>query len=130
VARNILISFGFVIAAAALCAGICRALGCDPHLTDLTLAAGVCLLESIAGLAPISFAGGASLAGTFQAALVGSVLHMVSALIFAFVAVMGLRRGNAFVYWMLAFYMLTLGELVVIFVTHMRAKERSGRASI
>jgi hypothetical protein len=130
VTRNILISFALVIVATVLCAGACRAAGADPHLSDLGLAAGICLLAAIAGLIPISFAGRSSLTALFQAALIGSVLHMAAAIGLAAAAVLCLRRGNVFVYWMLAFYWVTLLEILAIFVGRSRTQQRSASASI
>jgi hypothetical protein len=125
-----LISVGVVIAAVAASAGVCRAIGWGAHIGEMALAAGVCVLALLAGVAPISFAGGATLITMFQTALIGSVLHMGTCLALAFAAVVGLHRGDVFVYWMLAFYWLTLMELVMIFVARMRAKERSGGVAI
>jgi hypothetical protein len=130
VGRSVLISLGVVIAAVAASVGVYRALGNTAHVGEMALAAGVCVLALLAGVAPITFAGGATLVTMFQTALIGSVLHMGTCLALAFAAVVGLHRGNVFVYWMLAFYWLTLMELVMIFVARMRAKERSGIAAI
>ena len=128
--RNLLISFVIVIAAVAVAAGVCRAMGWEAHIGKMALAAGACVLALLAGVGPITFAGGANLVTMFQTALIGSVLHMATCLALAFVAIVGLHGGNVFVYWMLAFYWLTLMELVMIFVARMRAKERSGVATI
>jgi hypothetical protein len=112
----------------AVSAGVCRAMGWNAHVGAMALAAGACVLALLAGVGPIAFAGGANMVTMFQTALVGSVLHMVTCAVLAVAAVAGLHGGNVFVYWMLAFYWLTLVELVAIFVARMRARERSGLA--
>src|SRR5258705_169746 len=71
-------------------------------------------------LAPLMLAGGASQAFVSQAALVGTMIHLMGCLAGAAVMLMVVRMPAA-TYWILAFYWATLVALVVAFTRAIKA---------
>ena len=94
---------------------ICGARSINPHVREMIVAATVCLIASIGAMIPIVLTRGAGQASVAQAALVGTIVHLF--------ACCGLGGGliitkafgltNAFAYWLLALYWVTL--IVVVF---------------
>jgi hypothetical protein len=127
VLKMVMLNVAVVLGAGLAGAGICRAVGVDPHGRDVALAAAIALVAACAGAAPIAFRRGvaADIGGIFQACFLGTVLHLATAVVLTVVVLLTLRPGNAFVYWMLVMYWLTLGGLCAIFVRTLR-KPTSG----
>jgi len=94
---------------------ICGTMNVNPHAREMMFAASVCLVASVGAMIPIVLTRGASQASVAQAALVGTVIHLF--------ACCGLGGGliitrafgltNAFAYWLLALYWVTLIVVVI-----------------
>lgn len=100
---------------------ICRLLNFNPHQTGMLAAAGVCLLASITALIPARLTRGAGTAATAQAVLVGSILHLLTAIAGGALIYGVLRSDPALLYWLLAFYWTTLAVLSAIGVRAVKA---------
>ena len=107
------------IAAAAGCA-LCAAAGWRPHPAALAAAAAASLLAGGLASVPIVLARGASQASVAQAALLGTMIHLMGCLGGAAVMLL-LVRMPAATYWMLAFYWATLIALVLGFTRAVKA---------
>lgn len=114
--RSLLILPLTVVIAAAIGYGACVALEIDPHLRDMLAAAIGCIVASIAGVIPLVLTRGASQIAVSQAGLVGTVLHLLVGISIAGFLFLGVKLGQPFLYWMMAFYWLTLIVLVVVLV--------------
>jgi len=113
-----------VIVAVAAGAGVCRALGLNPHLHELLIAGGLTGLASTLGLFPLYRLSQPSPASGFQAAFLGSILHLVLCLGGACAIISLLHTSTAFVYWMLVLYWLTLFGMCGVFVSQLRTPAR------
>jgi hypothetical protein len=120
-----LLSPSVILVAAVAGTTICRATGVDPHLHELLLACGLALLASAAGVSPILCLPHAAPASRFQAALLGSILHLLICLVGGCSVVFLRHPTDAFVYWMLILYWLTLSTMCVVFVSRLRTPVRS-----
>ena len=118
--RTMLLSPVVVIVAAAAGAGVCRALGIDPHVHELLIACGLTALAELLGVFPIVRLSHPSPATGFQAAFLGSVIHLALCLAGAFTIILLRRPSDAFVYWMLVLYWLTLSGMCGVFVSRLR----------
>ena len=87
----------------------CVAFGRSPHPREM-LAAGICLfVVTELAMLPLLLTRGAKQMAVAQAALVATIVHMMLAATFAAVVILGhLPLGQAFLYWLLAFYWMTL----------------------
>jgi hypothetical protein len=95
--------------------GLCSALGWDPGLTGMTIAGAGSILAGFAGMVPTLLAGRGSQAEVAQAALIGTLAHLfVHALLAAVVFLAKPPIGPAFVYWLLAFYWVSLIVLAML----------------
>ncbi len=110
------------IALTAACGvAICLSLGRDPHARELTFAAVSALAAAQLALVPLMLTRRANQMAAAQAALVATMVHMMSAATFAAIVVLGkLPLGQAFMYWLLAFYWMTLIGLVATVARHIR----------
>jgi hypothetical protein len=115
-----------VAAFAAIGVAACRAEGADPHLGQLILAAGICLLSSEFGILPVLFNDALLRAHPAQAALLGTVVHLLMATTLSAIVFVWLRPPAAFLYWLLGMYWLTLGSLVVMFIKIVRRSVMPG----
>lgn len=83
----------------------------------LLSAAGIAWVAALAGASALWFVRGASQASVAQAALVATMLHLMLCVVAAAVVTLGkVGAPTPFLYWLLAFYWLTLIVLVVVFV--------------
>jgi hypothetical protein len=111
-----------VLIAAGSGLGLCAVAGWNPHIRELSLAAGALVLASLAAFVPLALVRGGSQLAVSQAALVGTMVHLFVAIAFAAVAVLGrFGLGNAFLTWLLAFYWVTLIVLASGFVQAVKA---------
>ena len=116
-----------LLVAAAGCGGA-KALGRDPHVTEMLLAAAGATAGSLGALVPLWMARGASQASVAQAALLATVLHMVIALAAAAAVVFTLNPDAAFLYWAAGFYWSTLVAVASAAVRSVRAAAAGTRA--
>ncbi len=101
--------------------GICTALGRSPHPIEMSVALAVVLVASVAGAVPVILARAATQLGMSQAALVGTALHLLVALSLAAGAILGhFGLHGSFLYWLMAFYWISLIALVAAFARMIR----------
>ena len=110
-----------VLVSAAIGFAVCRAAGINPHAPQMLIASGVCMFAAEMGMIPVLRQRNRSAAALFQAAFLGSVIHLGLAAVLAVIIIMGLKPGTSFVYWLLAMYWLTLAGLCMLFVKSIRA---------
>jgi hypothetical protein len=100
---------------------LCLSLGRDPHPRELSAAAIAVLVASQLALVPVFVTRRGNQIAAAQAALIATMIHLMLAATFAAVVVLAkLPLGRAFVYWLLAFYWMTLTGLVVTVARHIR----------
>jgi hypothetical protein len=99
---------------------VCRGIGVDPHLHELVMAGAICLFSSELAIVPVVFNETLLRTHQSQAALLGTVVHLLLATMMSAVVFLWLRPPSAFLYWLLAMYWLTLGWLCVFFVRIVR----------
>ncbi|HWE02372.1 MAG TPA: hypothetical protein VG326_08160 [Tepidisphaeraceae bacterium] len=117
-----------LLLAVAAIAGICgcRMMGVDAHGHEMLLADSIALGAAVAAAIPaLSQQGRLDTAGTFQAALVGSVLHLGLIFIVAVILVMMKRAATPFVLWLLAAYWATLVGLCITFARLIRTAPKA-----
>jgi hypothetical protein len=100
--------------------GICAALGRSPHVMEMSVALGAVLIASAAGAVPVILARSATQLGMSQAALVGTAVHLLVAISLAAAAILGHFVGGSFLYWLMAFYWVSLIALVAAFARMIR----------
>ena len=104
---------------------VCGLLGWDPHPRELAIAGVGAGVAGALGFAPLVLARRADQAGTAQAALFGTLVHMLALAVVAAVVYFGTRPARplaqAFLCWLLAFYWTTLMALVASFTQSIRA---------
>ena len=86
----------------------CRLGGVDPHPGELLAAVIVCLVSVEAAVLPLVRYRGAEPQTLFQIGFAGTVVHLVLAALLGAAAIFGLRTSNAFAYWLLGLYWLSL----------------------
>jgi hypothetical protein len=126
--RNVLTLLLSVLIAAAAGFALCALAGWKPRPLSMALAAGASLLAGGLAYVPLVLARGAGQAAVAQAALVGSVVHLMGCLIAAAIMLLAVRVPAA-TYWMLAFYWATLVALVVGFTRAVRTAPAAPSAS-
>lgn len=122
--KGLLLILLTVAAAAGAGYGACRAAGVDPRPNGLAAAAAVSLVAGTLALLPLAFVRGAAQAAVAQAALAGSMIHLAGHVLAAGAVVFGaptLRAPAGFTAWLMAFYAVTLGGLVVSLARAVRA---------
>ena len=112
--RNVANLLLAVVIAAAFGCGLCAVAGWRIRPLGMGVAAASALVAAGAGFVPLVLVRGASQAAVAQAALVGTVIHLMACLIGAAFILLVLRNPAA-TYWTLAFYWSTLIALVVAF---------------
>ena len=63
----------------------------------------------------------------FQAGFAGTVIHLMLAALLAAVVMFGWKTGNAFAYWLLGMYWLSLLGLCWVIVKRLRAQKAARR---
>jgi hypothetical protein len=119
--KAILLILVMVTVAVAVAVGVCGILKAPLHPIDASLAAGIGLAGSIAGLLPIQFRADRTPVGLFQSAWVGSVLHMGVSAVLGIIALLVLKLSTPFVIWLLVMYWITLIGLCVALVKTLRS---------
>jgi len=130
--RTTLINPALVVLAAATGIFVCRAVGANPHIPEMLIAGGICLLSAALAMIPIlRQPAHATHAGLFQSAFLGSVIHLALCIALAAIILFWRKPGSAFIYWLLAMYWLTLIGLCTAFVKRLRvAAKPLGTATI
>ena len=112
--RNVITLLVSIVLAAVAGFALCAVAGWNPRLPAMALAATAAIIAGGLAFLPLVLARGASQAAVAQAALLGTVIHLMGCLAGAAVMLL-LVRMPAATYWMLAFYWATLVALVVGF---------------
>jgi hypothetical protein len=112
--KTLLLIPGAVGAALAAAAALCRMAGLPPHGRDLLIAAIVAVIAAEAALLPALFLRRAEPAQRAQAALGGTVIHLLLTIFMAAAVMVAkvVEPAGPFVYWLTGAYWLTLGMLV------------------
>lgn len=99
------------------------ALDVSAHPREMVLAALICTLAGEVALIPLLLTRGAAQPAVAQAGLVGTVVHLFTsaALGGAAMLVKPLRLDQAYVYWLLALYWISLIVLVTLLVRAVKA---------
>ena len=105
--------------------GVARLAGFSPHLHELVLAVITALVASEISLIPHLLKIENTPAATFQAAFLGTVLHLALFLVQGVVIVLTIKPGSAFIWWLMPLYWVTLIGLCSIFIRTMRAPVES-----
>ena len=115
--RTLLLIPAMLILTAAGGMGLCGALGWTVSTAAMTTAGAIVLTASVLALLPVLLARHATQLGMSQAALGATMIHLFASVGAAAVVVMGnIAVGSGFLYWLMAFYWMTLIALVVILV--------------
>jgi len=108
---------------------ICAALHKDARVIEMSIAAMVALLASIAAVTPLWIARHATQLGMSQAALVATMVHLFVAIALAAIAVLGhFPLHTAFLVWLCAFYWMTLIALAMTAVRMIKSAAPAPRA--
>lgn len=95
--------------------------GVDPEIRAMLTAASICLIGSLLAVIPLVLARGATQYAVAQAGLIATMVHLFVAAGGAGAMVMtGGGLTMPLVYWLLAFYWMTLAALVVACVRAVR----------
>lgn len=120
--RALIIVPATVLLAAAGAAALCAAAGWTLQSRPMLLAAGICLISSIAAAVPRLLTRSATQASIVPAGLTGTVIHLFATLALAAPFFLSTAREPAsFTYWLFAFYAVSLAALVVEFVRAVRS---------
>lgn len=85
-------------------------------------AAGIVWIAGMLGASCLWFVRGASQASVAQAGLAGTMVHLMLCTVAAAVVTLGkMGPQTPFLYWLMAFYWLTLIVLVIVFVRAVKA---------
>jgi len=98
---------------------LCAAVGWDARPSAMAFAAATALVTGAIAFVPVILARGTNQATVAQAALVGTVIHLLGCLAGAAVMLLVIRMPAA-LYWILAFYWATLIALVIGFTRAVR----------
>jgi hypothetical protein len=109
-----------VIVTAACGFALSAAAGWNPRPLAMGLAAGTALVAGGAAYVPLILSRGASQAQVAQAALVGTLIHLMGCLAGATVLLLVFHLSAA-TYWIMAFYWATLVALVFAFTRATKA---------
>ena len=112
------------ITIAAVAAGglaVCKAMGIDPHLREMIVAAvGMSMVCAFAML-PLLLSRGASQMTVVQSGLTASALHLLGSVVVASVMfARGLIKTYPLLIWLAAFFATTLIVLTIIIAQHVR----------
>ena len=120
--RSLLI-IPLVVALVAACgAAACKMLGVTIHAREIVIAAIACIVATELAVVPVLLARGVTQAGLVQAAFVGTLVHLFGCVATCAVVFLGhIRLDGSFIYWMFAFYAVTLVTLVTDLVRQVNA---------
>jgi len=108
VTKFFVINLVLVALAAGAAAAGCQVAGKPALVNDALLAAAVVLIASELSLVPLLLTRGADQGAVSQAGLLSTGVHMLSSAAIGWAVSSGLHRGQPFLYWLLAFYWLSL----------------------
>ncbi len=94
----------------------CKVIGVVPGNRELVLAVAICIFASGLATVPLVLVRGYSQYATAQAALVGSILHLMTAAGAGGLVMVQMKPAPSFVYWIGAMYLTSLTVLVVCYV--------------
>ena len=114
-----------VIVTAVIGVVVCRAFGWDPHIKTLLGAAAVCVVVAELSLIPSLLTTETGPAAAFQAAFLGTVIHLGLVAAAAATVVFTVKPDTSFVYWILLMYWITLIGLCVGFIRAVRSSAQS-----
>ena len=112
--RNAVYLLIAVLVAAAAGSALCAVAGWHIRPLGMSVAAVAALAAAAVAFVPLVLARGAGQAAVAQAALIGTVIHLLACLVGAAVILLVLHNPAA-TYWTLAFYWATLIALVFAF---------------
>ncbi len=101
----------------------CKALGVDPGNREMFLAGGIVLAATVAAVVPLVIVRGHKQYAVSQAALVGTVLHLMIAIGAGGVVYMRLHPVSPFLYWLSGLYWASLIAVVVCSVRAVRSAQ-------
>lgn len=88
---------------------IFRLLGRDPHVRECVIAGVALLVATQMSMIPLILTRGAGHLAVAQAGLVATMIHLMVATTVAAIVILGhMPLGQPFLYWLLAFYWMTL----------------------
>ncbi len=107
-----------------------RILGWNPHLIESVVAGAVCAVAVTLALLPALLTRRQSQAAVAQAALIGTVVHMFLSLVLATIVFVGSLPPDrrVFLFWMLAYYWISLITLVALLARLINAAPRAPAA--
>jgi hypothetical protein len=120
ISKAILLILVLVTACAAIGVSVCETAGLPMHTLDASLAAGIGLIASIAGLLPLHLRTDRTHIALFQSAWIGSILHMAISAALGVAGIYFLKLTTPFAVWLLVMYWITLIGLCTAFVKTMR----------
>jgi hypothetical protein len=118
--RNVITLLVSIVVVAVAGFALCAVAGWNPRPRAMALAIAAAVVAGGLAFVPLVLARGASQAAVAQAALLGTVIHLMGCLAGAAVMLLVVRMPAA-TYWMLAFYWATLVALVVGFTRAVKA---------
>jgi hypothetical protein len=119
--RGLIASPIVVVVVAALGIVLCKAIGVDPGYRELVLAGAIALAATVLATVPLILTRGASPFAVSQAALVGTVVHLLTAIGAGAMVYLQLKPGPAFLYWLTGLYWVSLLTVVVCSVQAVRS---------
>lgn len=110
-----------VVAASAVAGLVCWMVGPAAHAREMFVAAGIALIAGVVGQVPMLLSRGLSQGAVAQAGLAASALHLLFCIACGTaVALLNVGNRQAVLLWLLPFYWVTLGGLVVVIVRAIR----------
>lgn len=107
----------------------CKLAGIDPHGREMMMAVAIALFSGQIGILPASSQQKkkGDTAAMFQAALLGSVMHLGLVFVLAVGAMLAGRADKPFVFWLLGAYWATLAALCFVFAKLIKAAPVPGK---
>src|SRR4051812_10991125 len=118
-----------VVLTAAVGWAACAALGWNVHVLHLLIAAAAAVAAGELAVLPLGLARHSDQAGVSQAALGGTMIHLLVLATAAGAVCLTSRTPLAFLYWLGAFYAATLVTLVAAFSRSIRAAPAQPRTA-
>ena len=118
-----------IIVAGAAGVGVSHVAGFNPHFHELLLASIATLLASEIALVPHFLKSDNTPASSFQAAFLGTMIHLGLSLILGAGIVLMLKPATAFIWWLMPMYWVTLIGICTIFIRSMRSPVGSNKTA-
>jgi hypothetical protein len=128
--RGLIASPVVILLIAGLGTVLCKAMGVDPGYRQLILAGVIALTATVLAGVPLILTRGARQFAVSQAALVGTGVHLMTAIGAGALVYLQLKPGPAFLYWLIAMYWASLLAVVIGSVQAVKAAppEESAKA--